>query len=115
MRSFLFCIPHSAFCVCFCLTCANRLGGFKAIHFGHLAIHKDQVVQCPCQGVECFLSVSSDIDLTAQEFEHSQSYLLVDRVVFSQQQTCVGKWGLVYQIPFRWHSYWYGRRWFWGY
>jgi hypothetical protein len=64
---------------------ADGASGVKAVHFGHLAVHQDQVVGCVSQGIYDFAAIGNDVGTIAEFPQLSEGDVLVDAVVFGQK------------------------------
>ena len=64
---------------------AEFCGGLVAIELWHLAIHEDEVNWLFAQNGQCFTTVLSQANLTAEAKEHALKDHLIDRVVFGDQ------------------------------
>ena len=59
--------------------------GLDAIHFGHMHVHQDQIV---CLARECiyrFPAIGCNVGIIPQLLQHALHDLLVDQVIFRQQ------------------------------
>lgn len=81
------------------LILADSAGGFDAVHVGHLKIHEDAIEGFACGGFEGFESVGDDGWGNADFFEVKDEELLIDVVVFRDEdaEVCEGggerRWG----------------------
>jgi hypothetical protein len=57
----------------------------QAIHLRHLHVHQHQVKFLCLQGVQSFSAIERYDDLMALSLEQPRGYLLVDQVVFDEQ------------------------------
>jgi len=64
---------------------ADAAGRLVAVEFGHLAIHEDKVVGADVERGEDLESVAGDIGLVTDVVEEAEGDLLVDDVIFSQE------------------------------
>ena len=70
-------------------TAADSLGGFIAVHDGHLDIHQDSIEAALCRSSEklCALqTVFNDRDCRTRFFQNQFGDLLIDRMIFCQQK-----------------------------
>jgi len=63
----------------------NTVGRFEAIHFGHLDVHEDKVVFLAFDGLDGFEAVGGKVGVIAELLEDAKGDLLVDDVVFGDQ------------------------------
>ncbi|MGA1994360.1 MAG: hypothetical protein ABSH45_01160 [Bryobacteraceae bacterium] len=64
---------------------ADRAGSGVAIHFGHVAIHEDQRIGEKADHPDGFVAVGGDVDAEAELFEQAHGDLLIDGVIFRDQ------------------------------
>ncbi len=69
----------------FAISAPDATGGFEAIHFGHLNIHKNEVEGLLLQVVEDFFTVLGDSAGVAHFIEDHNGELSIDRVVFCEE------------------------------
>jgi len=74
-------------------------GRFQSIHFGHLYVHKDEVELFFSELVQHFFSVLGDLGVIAHFVQYDPGKLLVDDIVFGQEDPegvfsgKYGQWG----------------------
>lgn len=76
----------------------NFFGGFCSVHFGHIEVHKDEVVGLFFEFLDGFVSVVGDIDGVAELLEEVLDDFLVDGVIFYDEDMegvffCEGRGG----------------------
>ena len=64
---------------------ANHACRFQTIHLRHLYVHQDQIVWLALQRFDDLLPVGGNVGLVAQATQDLQGYLLVDDIVFCEQ------------------------------
>ena len=67
------------------LMTSNHLRGFVTIHFGHMAIHQNDVITDSIQGFEDLAAIGDGIRVEAEFLQLPQSDLLVDDIVLGNQ------------------------------
>ena len=65
--------------------CADAAGRFKAIHLGHLQVHKDEVVLLSLDGLHGFPTIGRQVGLIAELLQNAQRHLLIDHVIFGDE------------------------------
>ena len=66
---------------------ADQAGSFEAVHFGHLDIHEYEVVAVLFELFEDFFTIGGHAWVVTHFIEDDEGQLLVDRVVFGQEDT----------------------------
>ena len=70
---------------------ADGAGGFDTVEFGHLDVHEDEVVVAGGEGFEGLFAVGGDVDDVAAFAEDGGDDLLVDEVVFGEEDAEAGE------------------------
>ena len=70
-----------------CFVCADKSGGFQAVHLGHLDIHEHEVIVVLFQLFEDFFAIGGHAWVVTHFIEDDEGQLLVDRVIFGQEDT----------------------------
>ena len=69
-------------CGVYATGCTEAAGSLETVHFGHNAIHEQEVVMLRGNGRKGFEAVIRDIDLITEFMEHQAGYFLIDGIVF---------------------------------
>ncbi len=67
------------------LSGADLRGALETVHFGHLAIHQDEIEGFVQDAIERDLAVVGEAVGDTERFEHGAGDCLVDRVVLGDQ------------------------------
>ena len=72
---------------------ADLSGGVKAVHFGHLAVHEDDVVGGARDGIDSFFAIGGAVAGEAGLMEKLDGDHLINFVVFDEEDADVGETG----------------------
>ena len=76
-------------------------GGLVSVHFGHLAVHEDEIVGNTLQRLHCLPAIGDALGDVSQTCELAGGYLLIDDIVFGEENLRVvwfkrdGEWSFV--------------------
>ena len=62
-------------------------GGLEAVHFGHVAIHQNEIEAALCVVIDRFFAIVGDRHAVALDLQYAKRNLLVDEIVLHHQNT----------------------------